>query len=558
MSMKTVLVLEDRPVLRTTVGDGLRSRGFNVIVAGSADEAWKLTRNVDDIDVALLDIHLDEGPIETGLDFGMKLKRARSAWPPEFLIYSAYDNPDYYQTAITLGAAAYLRKGIYGGDATDPGTKHPPRVEVLAQHVRALALRRALHSERPRMHERLKQIAEASRTRDEVFEGFCRHILAEELAAIFGRSFVLLLTHEHRTLGYFGDHRPVSNRVLNHIQEAAHSRLGDMNPLVIDTAESDWLRDVPAEESDAALAILRLINGAAFTVLGDGSTLRLSLGVLPAEPWGSKTSDQVRILDRYLQPPVIRHLLELTDTWSKLQLERQRNQVLLRATGDFCFYQGQELSTLLFDVEKGGTEGPAFRKARVIAEEMRDAGELLTYFPGHDDSNGFKPEPVDMRNLIDRVWTGELAQRLRITDEGFLRVEGDCVASEYPIRAERAVLQILGWMGRRLARLQPEETNGLFVQCTAPSGSARVKIIFEEVSSRRVPIQLRETFFKPFYQSGVSDLPDDIPDKGRRLGLYLARALADLAGGTLVDSSDSIEGIRGHRFELELPAAHVA
>src|SRR5690242_1543223 len=128
------------------------------------------------------------------------------------------------------------------------------------------------------------------------------------------------------------------------------------------------------------------MNGAAFIPLGDGSTLRLSLGVLPADTGGgSNACDQVKILDRYLQRPVIQHLLELTKTWSEFEMERQRNRVLRGATSDFCFYHGNELLRLLFDVEKSGTDGPAFRKARIIAEEMRDAGELLTYFPDHEE-----------------------------------------------------------------------------------------------------------------------------------------------------------------------------
>jgi hypothetical protein len=163
-----------------------------------------------------------------------------------------------------------------------------------------------------------------------------------------------------------------------------------------------------------------------------------------------------------------------------------------------------------------------------------------------------------MARLVEEVWASEVAPRFRGLQQDRLHLDGQCVASEFPIRVGRAVAQILGWLIRRLARLQPEESDGLFVHCYSEPGNPRVGIVFEELSSRRAPAELRETLFRPFYETGVNDSPDEVPDKGRRLGLYLAHALADLAGGSLVDASDSIEGLRGHRFVLELPAAQVA
>lgn len=558
MNQKTVLVLEDRPILRTTVTDGLLKRGFKVVAAGNADEAWRIAETVGDIDVALLDIHLGPGRKDTGLDFGKKLKESRLGWPPEFLMYSAYDNPDYYQHAIALGAAGYLRKGQIGGDPEDPGTSQPARVEVIAQHVRALALRRALHVERPKMKLRLMRIAKESRRREDVYERFCRQILAKELFSVFGESFVLLLTYGNDSVGFFANHEARSNMAFDVVQKTIHGRLGEVDPFVLDMGALTWQRDAPSKEVEGAVPILRLMNGAAFIPLGDTGALRLSLGVLPGELGSTAACDQVRVLERYLQRPAIRHLLEMTKLWSELEAERQRNEVLLKATRDFCFYQGQEMTKLLYDVEKSGTEGAAFKRARIVAEEMRNAGELLTYFPTRDEASALRPEPVDMARLVEEVWAAEIAPRFPVLEQDHLHLDGQCVASEFPIRVERAVGQILGWLVRRLTRLQPEESGGVFVHCISEAGTPRVKVVFEERSSRRVPEELRETFFKPFYESGLNDSPDDVPDKGRRLGLYLAHALADLAGGSLVDASDSIEGDRGHCFELELPAAQVA
>ena len=552
MTRKTVLVLEDRAVLRTTVADGLTKRGFNVIAASAEDEAWRLLTERDDpdVDVALLDINLGDGSAESGLDFGMKLKQVRGHWPPEFLIYSAFDDPDYYQTAMTLGAAGYLRKGVYGGDLTDPGAKHLPRVEVLAQHVRALALRRGLRGDRPGMAERVEEIAAMSRSREEAVGRFCRQILAAELSATFGDLFVLLLSYDDMTTCFFSvAEESISCRAFGRIQDVVHSRLGDVGPMVIDFARSDWLNDVPPAEHEPMAKFLERANEAAFIALGGAKAFRLSLGIL-ASPYASAI-DQAVILERYVQQIVPRSLLDLMEVMSAL--ERQRSQL----TVDFCFYQGQELANLIWDAEKGGgAEMAALRKVRVLAEELRDAGELLMYFaspaPPPDAS---QMRPVEVSELVAKIWTEEVSPPLSITGDSFLQVQGHCVVVDRIPRADRIISQILTWMARRIARLEPVDRESLFVRCSTSETTARSQIVFEELITRRIPPPLRDTLFKPFYTAAAADPLDETPDKERRLGLYLAYTLAELGGGSLVDCSDEIEGSRGHRFVLELPAA---
>lgn len=543
MQRKTVLLLEDEVVMREVLRDGFERRGINALVAASADEAWGFLEHVPDVDVVLLDIRLGDGAVETGLDFGLQLKNDRSEWPPEFLIHSAYDDADFYQTALQLGAAAYFRKG----NISSSGLTH---VEIVAQHVRALALRRALRN--PYIADRLKTIAATSGSRDETIVRFCREILSEEIEAAIGPDYVLLLTADGATTPFSGRSlAPVADRTLERLQTMIHARLGSTEPLVVSSAH---LFSLSAEEQKALQ--LGPLEGVAFIDLGEIASARLSLGLLPGEQSPTTVREQARLLDRYLHRSVIAQLLRITEMWSDMELTREttRRETLLRATTDFCLSQSQLLASLVWEAEKEAgdeQEWPSLTSLRIVADEMRDAGELLVHFGNTDSSDVV---PVDMAELIQRIWEHDVSARLRIRAPYGFRLDGHCVASQQVVRAERTVSPILSWLARRLVQRDGEPLPELMVRCVPADGSDRVRVVFEERRSPRLSREARETLFTPFSRRDSIELPNDVVP-GRRLGLYLAQTLAELAGGTLTDQSDELGGTHGHRFVLELPAA---
>lgn len=552
MKQKTVLILDDNAALRGTLDDGLRKRGFTIIAAASAKEAHEKLADVPDLDVAILDIRLGDGPIPTGLDFGLELKKERSEDPPAFLILSAYETPNYYQTALTLEAAAYLTKGTL--ESSVDGGDPPKRADIVARHVRALALRRALKSERAGMAQHVSTIAEESASADEAVERFCAEVICRELESTLGPNYVLLLTAGGKTIAFSGRALPSSSdAVFARLQSAVFARLGETEPFVINVDEA---LSVSPEQREATQRVLRPFEDAAFIALGEEKSYRLSLGLLP----GSKTSDvsaQLKLVDRYLQKRVIGNLIEITRLWSNLEQERrheeQQREVLLDATSRFCLYQGQEIETALWEAQRNASDAQGLvpaNRLRAIAIEMRDAGEVLASIAttcGRDES-------IDMKQLVERIWQEEVSPGLRLTGPDVFRVVGHCRASDDPVRAERAVSQILGWMGRRLIRARQSEAVGLTVACHALHGRNRVQVIFEEHVSRRLPSEVRESLFEPFNASFMSETADDRGDGRRRLGLYLAQTLAEKAGGALTDCSDKLDGPRGHRFVLELNA----
>lgn len=555
MKQKTVLVVEDEPVIRRELEDELRSLGIHTIVAATAHEARNLLEGVEDVDVVVLDIRLGDNE-ENGFDFGLRLKRERSDWPPEFLIHSAYEDVDYFQAALKLGAAAYLKKGGVSSVALT-------RVEVVAQHVRALMLRRSFQG--PAMADRLQSIVAGSESPEEAIERFCREIMSEELNATLGRNYILLLTRGESTVAVSGrlSLAHASSTALQQLQSAIHARLGSTEPFIVNPTDA---LSPSAHEHEALQRVLLSINGTAFVELGEIDSARLSVGLIPGEQSNEAleaVKEQVKLLDRYLQKPLIAQLLAITGKWAALDLERRleihKRELVLEMTSKFCLYQAEEIGVALQESpeeQDGGSKGLAAQvnRLKAIANEMQNAGEMLGYFVR--SSAPMHREPgFDIAEIVEQVWSDEVSHILPLSQPGMLKVVGHCQTSDQRERAERTVSQILGWMGRRLIRSGAEGAGLLAVECLLTEGGKRVQVIFEEHSSRRLSGRLRESLFEPFFTRLTGEPTDEIVDGGRRLGLYLSKTLAGLAGGALEDHSDELTGGLGHRFVLELPAA---
>lgn len=98
---KRILVVDDQPGVRTFVQIDLRLRGFDVLTAGSGEEALRIIR-AEEPDVMLLDILM---PGMSGLDVLEKL-RAFSFMP--VIAFSA--SPENKTPAIKAGATQFMHK----------------------------------------------------------------------------------------------------------------------------------------------------------------------------------------------------------------------------------------------------------------------------------------------------------------------------------------------------------------------------------------------------------------------------------------------------------------
>lgn len=75
----TILVVEDECLLREMVGDHLREAGWNVIEAGSGEDALACLEQATEIDVVFTDIRLN-GPLN-GWDVGEACRRSNTDLP---------------------------------------------------------------------------------------------------------------------------------------------------------------------------------------------------------------------------------------------------------------------------------------------------------------------------------------------------------------------------------------------------------------------------------------------------------------------------------------------
>ena len=104
--MPTILVVDDEPLIRWALREGLEGAGFAVIEAGSARETLEsLDRPTHPVTVALLDVRLPDSD-----DLGL-LRRIRQSAPDcRVIMMTAHGAPDLLAEALTAGAFDAISK----------------------------------------------------------------------------------------------------------------------------------------------------------------------------------------------------------------------------------------------------------------------------------------------------------------------------------------------------------------------------------------------------------------------------------------------------------------
>jgi DNA-binding NarL/FixJ family response regulator len=551
---KTVLVIEDEELVRLPLVSALQMRGFHAVGAATVDEARALIEQLEDnIDVMVLDMRLEDPkyPDITGAKLGLEVRSAHPKWlPPEFLIFSAYRQNDYYEAAWQLGAAAYLKKNIAQAD--------------LIRHIRSLALRRALSVERKDIEEKIERIAEVNDTPAAAIINFCHQVLASEMKACLGAPSIFLLSDSNGTQNSGSDttlelgYHPAYER----IQALTFGAVNSADPFVFD------LKEISGPPDAETHAIYEKLEGGAFLPLFITHGLRLSIGILRADdvPLPEEPDKLARILSTYLRPAIIEHLLNfltrLTDLNARKDAEKK---TLLENTSRFCLYVGQTQLDILDEAlaeEKieSGTE--YFHKLKKLALDLCATGNefsQLSNISGPSDSAGRRnahAEPVAVSSVIAQAWR-EIGEQFSI-EKLTLKEQGE----NFNLAIDRndllvAVLRVLQWMVQREDKLPAGAKPEIRVEYVRGDGYG--EILFTD-QSRRLGPQLRQKLFEPFTQATPPPLlsTEDDDEKADRPGLYLplylAKTLVEVKNdGVLEDQSDSVEGKLGHRFVMRLP-----
>ena len=102
-----ILIVDDHPAIRETMNDILLDEGFQTHVANNGKEALDLCLACN-FDYALIDVQMPE---LNGVDVLRKLKEKKQKLP-KFIFFSAYSTPELEESALSLGAYAFLTKPI--------------------------------------------------------------------------------------------------------------------------------------------------------------------------------------------------------------------------------------------------------------------------------------------------------------------------------------------------------------------------------------------------------------------------------------------------------------
>lgn len=537
MSSKTVALVEDDEVEINLLDRMLTARGFRVLKAMTVAEARRVIRESgDEIDVMVLDMGLDEPGI-TGAEVAIQAREQYPHWTPEFLIQTGLQGREnYYRQALRLGAVAYLAKNDV--DAED-----------VVRYVRALALKRSLRFDRPRVMKTLGSISESTVNLSEAVRKFCRELLAEELELCLQVPYVLLLSDARGTQNV-ATNTPLPTTyaaLYGAVQIIAHGDAAFSLPYAI--SERD-LKELPPRTDANDEAIFERLPGAVLLPLANVKEHRLSLALLAPRHGETKypedTSLLAGVLAQYVRPTIIEHFLSIL-----VHLNSHR-RAMLKSVAYLCLNLGQHQQRV---VEEGVSSSELAEGSEthltlaVMADDLRQTGTILN--SAADSKPGTITSSLNMRDLIETAF--EDYKTLVDSGEIDLVVDGICRFKARRDDMYVAVKRLLDWMVQRRTEtpwpLQPQVS----VRCfEADEGST---IIFED-RSRRLPRELREHLFEPFSASAIPAARAGAGGPGLYLPLYMAKVLfEEKYGGRLDDITSELEGELGHRFVVRFSPA---
>jgi CheY-like chemotaxis protein len=119
---KHILVIDDEPTWLNITSHILRSRGYDVLTAGSGAEALRALTTFRP-DLIFSDVRM---PDMNGFDLVDNLKRNPATSSTPVIFFSAIDDYDARKVARTLGAVDYLIKPFSEDDVSSILSKHLP------------------------------------------------------------------------------------------------------------------------------------------------------------------------------------------------------------------------------------------------------------------------------------------------------------------------------------------------------------------------------------------------------------------------------------------------
>jgi len=106
MANKSILIVDDEPIVRESIRDWLKDAGYQVATAESGEEALKMMET-QEFSVLVLDVRL---PGKTGIQI---LREVKTLKPQiKSIVITAYPSAELAVEAMKLGAVDYLIKPV--------------------------------------------------------------------------------------------------------------------------------------------------------------------------------------------------------------------------------------------------------------------------------------------------------------------------------------------------------------------------------------------------------------------------------------------------------------
>jgi signal transduction histidine kinase len=166
--MPNVLLVDDEPSIRLTMGEFLKRAGYSVLIAADYDGA--VVHEAEDLDVAVIDINL---PGKSGIQLLQKMTEARVYVP--VIMITGEPNLSVIPEIVRAGAYDFIAKPIIK--------------DVLLNAVARAAEKKRLTDEKRRLEHEIKRYAEELETRvdertAELIETHKRLVTQERIAAL--------------------------------------------------------------------------------------------------------------------------------------------------------------------------------------------------------------------------------------------------------------------------------------------------------------------------------------------------------------------------------------
>ena len=320
--MPKVLLVDDEPSIRLTMGEFLKRAGYSVLTAADYDSA--VVHNADELDVAVIDINL---PGKSGIQVLQKLTAA-DVYVPVIMI-TGEPNLSVIPEIVRSGAYDFIAKPIVK--------------DVLLNAVGRAAEKKRLIDEKRRLEQEIKRHNEELETRvaertAELVETHKRLVTQERIAAL-GRAAAqvahevknplagLMLYSLHlkgKATNFSESEVSLVNKIvdtIDHLNNRVEQILGFARPVNLNVRSRDLNQIVesildllrPQLAANKVDVRLSAAQGAAYAMVDDssmrGALMNLILNAIEAMPEGGTLSITINGTNEKLR-------LEITDTGS--------------------------------------------------------------------------------------------------------------------------------------------------------------------------------------------------------------------------------------------------